>query len=489
MYWKIKKLSILLFFVLFFNQYLYCEYFYQRMQIAPLNRLTIYFSDIPKVYNSYLNSEKTIISLVIENVNSKLIMDSVISDGIIKKVELKKYSNHIEINIYLKSPRGYTVSPLEFSRALMVEVFDWNSLTQNEDNYRMGQLSLSHNLSVARNYFKFAFEENLANAGYFLGYLYLKSNLPENAKEIFLKAENLGCNIPDIFAALAQTYYLLNDKLSYEKYKSKYLAEQKLTSFNFIEIKPELKDSILKEPLEIFLTEKRQVEVDSTQVKDTSQTTKPIIIKEVPNENYKEKYSILEKIFIFLVASIIMVALILVTLYFKWKKEKNLLEIKKKFESELIKQKSAAIPNKIAAKIYKKTEEFTKPSVEEPTPNQAYINPDIKTLAEQIIDSKRAEKQQEANEEENPQQKQSRYPPRVEIAMQIQKEQAELFKKKIDKLETSSIPTNHEKLEELARNLGINKTSLLARKNIEAIEKNKDLYKDLFEKFFHKKND
>ncbi len=87
------------------------------------------------------------------------------------------------------------------------------------------------------------------------------------------------------------------------------------------------------------------------------------------------------------------------------------------------------------------------------------------------------------------QQKSAKIPPRIEVAMQIQKEQAELIKRKIDKLEVAEIPLEKEKLEELAKNLGINKTSLLAKKNIEAIESNKELHKKLFEKFFPQKDE
>ncbi|MCX7908344.1 MAG: hypothetical protein N2560_02360 [Ignavibacteria bacterium] len=460
------------------------------MQINPLNRLTIFFTDLPLTYNSYLNSEKTIISLVINDVNTKLKEDSVVSDGIIKKAELKKFANHIEINIYLKSPRGYSISPLEFSRALMLEVFDWNSLSQAEDNYRMGQLSLGDNLAVARKYFELAFQEPIANAGFFLGYLYLKANLPDQAKQILSKAENLGCNIPDIFSALAQCYYLLNDRNNYEKYKSKFLSEQKVANFKFIEIHPELKDSIFKEFPSLFVEQKKEFSQDSIKTLDTIKISEPTIRNEKSSRETQEKYSFIEKILVFLLVSILVVTILLISLYFKWKKEKKLLLIKKKFENELVKQRQKAIPNKFATQTYKKTEEFSKNEIEEKKQEpEKYINPEIKALAEQIIDSKKAELAQEITEEESSKQFRKKYPPRVEIAMQIQKEQAELIKKKVDSLEISELPTGQDKLEDFAKKFGISKTSLLAKINIEAIEKNKDLYKELYEKFFQKKND
>ncbi|MGB9912810.1 MAG: hypothetical protein ACPLRO_05525, partial [Candidatus Kapaibacteriota bacterium] len=194
---------------------------------------------------------------------------------------------------------------------------------------------------------------------------------------------------------------------------------------------------------------------------------------------------------IFLIASIVVTSILLLSLYVKWKKGKRLLEIKQKFEDELIRQKRKAIPNKIVADIYKRAEQTTKSetATEQQKPKISNLNPEIKTLAEQIIDSKKAEKDQQTSAAEKSNEKSNRYPPKVELALQIQKEQSELIKKKIDKLESTEIPLDKEKLEELAKNLGLNKTSLLARKNIEAIEKNKDIYKDLIRKFFPKKND
>ncbi|MGB9770667.1 MAG: tetratricopeptide repeat protein [Candidatus Kapaibacteriota bacterium] len=487
---KIFRVMFLTLFTIPFS--LYSEATFQKLQINPLNRLTIFFDELPSDFNSFLNADKTVISVLIYGAKSTVGKDSILSDGIIKKAEMKKFSNHLEFNIYLKSPRGYTITPLEFSRALMIEVFDWNSLSPAEDNYRMGQLSITNNLAVARKYFEKAFDENIANAGFFLGYLHLKANLPEKALQILQKAERLGCNLPDVHSALAQTYFLLNDKENFEKYKSKFLNERDFPFFKFIEVEPQLKDSIFKEVSDVPVETELSQNIDTTkQTLDTIKATKPTVIKEKIVENRNEKFSIVEKLFIFLIASIVVTSILLLSLYVKWKKGKRLLEIKQKFEDELIRQKRKAIPNKIVADIYKRAEQTTKSetATEQQKPKISNLNPEIKTLAEQIIDSKKAEKDQQTSAAEKSNEKSNRYPPKVELALQIQKEQSELIKKKIDKLESTEIPLDKEKLEELAKNLGLNKTSLLARKNIEAIEKNKDIYKDLIRKFFPKKND
>ncbi len=463
---------------------------YLRMKINPLNRLTIFFDKIPKDYDAFLNQDKTLISITINDATTKIKTDTVVSDGIIKKAELISYASHLEFNLFLKSPRGFSIVPLEFSQALMIEVFDWNSLSPEEDAYRMGQLSLTNNLAVARNYFEKSFKNNIANAGYFLGYLYLKSNLPEDATNILLKAMNLGCNIPDVYAALAQSYYLLEKKSEYQKFRSQFLSTQDVSNFYFIQIEPELKDSIFKNVQDIFAEAEEKNDKAKEAVQDTTKPSEPIVINQTNAESSSNNYSIIQKIIIFLTVSILLVAILLLSLYLKWKKEKKLLQIKKKFEEDLLNEKRKTIPSQLAAQLYKKTEEISKETSNTESKEQhkeefAKFNKNIKKLVEQIIDSKKSE--QELSEKTNQRSIPKKYPPRVEVAMQIQKEQLELIKKKFEQVETTIIPTDIEKLEELAKNLRINKASLLAKKNIEAIEKNKDLHKSLFEKFFPKK--
>jgi len=466
------------------------------ININPLNRVTIYFDKFPKDFQSYLNSTKTLISIIVYNIETNIILDSVVSEGIISKVLLKKISNHIEINIYLKSPRGYTIAPIEFSNSLMVEVFEWNALNHDEENYRMGLLSLTGNLAVARKYFESAFNGNIANAGFFLGYLYLKANEIEKAKEVFEKAEILGCNIPDLFFALAQIFDILKDQTKADAYRTKYFKHQGIAKYKPIEIDSALKDSIFKEVTELLPLEKGEQALEITSRQDTFNKQQPIIISEQEISSKQDRFTIFEKVLIFLGVSIVLLSILLTSLYFKWKREKKLRDIKKKFENELLKQKYTT-SSALAARLYKKTETESKANTEttgskEPTVNS--FNPEVKELAEKIISSKKQDDKEKSSTQtminkQTPSISKSKFPIRIEKAMQLQKEQMELIKQKFGKLELSDIPTNKEKLEELAKNLGINKSSLLAKKNIEAMEKNKDLYNKLYKKFFKKSNE
>ncbi len=464
---------------------------YPLMTIEPSNRLTIYFNKLPVDYQSFLKPSKTLISITVYGIEGKLKEDSIISNGIISKATIKKFANHLEINIYLKSPRGYTITPLEYSNSLMVEVFDWNVLSPAEENYRMGLLSFTSNLAVARKYFERAFGEDNANSGYFLGLLYLKANEVEKAKRILQKAESLGCNIPDLFSALAQVFDMKNEKELAEDYRKKFYTHQPYAKYHPIPVAPEIRDSIFKEVSELITEEKNTSQINENTSKDTT-APKPVIISEKEIQPKQVGLSIFERILIFLGTSILLLSILLTSLYLKWRKEKKLREVKRKFENELLKQKYSA-SSTLAARLYKKSEESTKEQIENrPTQTSSpnAINPEIKELAEKILSSKKQEKEEEfPNKQEIPIIKQTKIPLRIEKALQIQKEQIELLKKKISKLEDIGASEQKEKLEEIAKNFGINKSSILARKNIEAIEKNKDFTEKLFNKFFRKTKD
>lgn len=486
----ILKFLFVIFLILFTNIPTFTQTNYPFMTINPLNRLIIYFNKLPSDYQSYLNSSKTLISIIVNGIETKVKEDSISSDGIISKATLKKLTNHLEINIFLRSPRGYTITPLDYSNAIMVEVFDWNSLSPAEENYRMGLLSLTSNLAVARKYFERAFSNTHANSGYFLGLLYLKANEIERAKTILQQAESLGCNIPDLFSALAQVYDFENEKKIAEDYRSKFFLQQRFVKYHPIPVTTELRDSIFKEVSDLFPEEKNSATISDNTSKDTT-TPKPMIISEKEIQPKKVGLSVFERILIFLGASILLLSILLTSLYLKWRKEKKLREVKRKFENELLKQKYSA-SSTLAARIYKKSEEAAKEQKEPRRPQTSSlnaINPEIKELAEKIIDSRKQEKEEGTNKQEIRTPKQAKIPLRIEKALQIQKEQIELIKKKISKLENIDAAEQKEKLEEIAKNFGINKSSILARKNIEAIEKNKDFTEKLFNKFFRKAKD
>ncbi|MCX7880129.1 MAG: hypothetical protein N2517_05665 [Ignavibacteria bacterium] len=454
-----------------------------RVEINPLNRATFFFNELPINFKASIDDSKTLITITLEDVKTRFTTDSIASEGIIRRVYIEKFANQLQIAILLSSPRGFTLAPLEFTNSLMLEVFDWKMLTPAEDNYRMGLLALTDNLAVARKYFELAFNEKIANAGYFLGYLFLKSNMLKEAETTLRKAETLGANIIDLFPALHQTYSLLGDEEQSQRYRTKFFERYTGISFSLIETNSELVDSIFKDVnLNLFeekVFEQDTLHSDTTGFEVTQLDTIPIKQKEQPEE------SLLEKILYTLLVLIILSAILLVTLYFKWRKRKQLLASKERFEKELLNYVYPRKPPSKAVEHYKKVESVSKEGVNSTSQSKSRTEANIKQLAEEIISAKRQEEVPITKEELVEREKQVvKMPPRVEIALQIQKEQQELLKKKLKEISNVPIPTSPEKLDKFASEVGISKVSLLAKKNIEAIEKDKSLSEKLYKKFF-----
>lgn len=461
-----------------------------KMQINPLNRLVLFFDEIPKGVDSQLDDTKTNITIELKNATARVKSDTLLGEGIINKVYIQRNSTNIEILISLKSPRGYTITPLEYSRALIVEVFDWNSLSPAEDNYRMGQLALMNNLASARLYFEKAFSENIANSGYYLGVIYLKANEIQKAKEIFLKAQILGTDIVDNYAALAQVCQILGDSNKFQEYRRKFIGNTVSLSYNPIEIDSTLRDSVFKR-VNDFLTliENQHTDTFAAIKKETQKD------KQSRNTNYENKpgtsasISLFEKVLIFLFGTVLLMSIMLVTLYLRWKKQRAK-QVKEKFASEFQseREKVHSYPN-FATNLYRRAEESKTevPTEQNSPPN--LINQHIKQLAEEILATKQKIEVDEANQEPTPPPSptKQKISPRVELAMQMQQEQEELIKRKLRQLEDIQLETSQEKMLEISKRLGISMSSLFARKNIEAMAKDKSIIEKLRLKFGSKK--
>ncbi|MGQ9819569.1 MAG: tetratricopeptide repeat protein, partial [Candidatus Kapaibacteriales bacterium] len=456
-------------------------------EIKPLNRVTLYFDTLPNNINSQLNENKTLISFSFQNTRA-VQTDPLRGEGIINSLEFINRQSQLEVIIKLKAPRGYTYAILPTSQSLLIEVFEWKSLSTAEDNYRMGILALSNNLSVARKHFEKAFKDKLGNAGFFLGMLFLRGNLIESAIQTLLEAEKLNCNIPDIYILLAQAYMFVNENVKSNEYRKKYFELSHQTNINYLEIEPSLKDSIFKEISEDFIFDEESTEKNIATFKDSTQIkTQLSTIDSIHTYNTKEP-PIIEKVLLYILLTIGFLSLILFALYLKWKGEKRKLSTIHSFKDELKKQTSGIKVSKtLLDKSYKSP---SKTSVPKPpvinSPNK--INPDIKTLAEEIIASKQTSlKLSEDSKIEKSKTTSRKIPPKLEISMQIQKEQQELMKTKLKNLEQLPAETDPNTLIEKAKSLGLSKSSIYARQNITAIEKDKSFTQKLFEKFYFQK--
>lgn len=490
---KILKRYFLILLVLilfaFTNKTKPSNYNLKYAEIKPLNRVSLYFDSLPSNINSQLNEHKTSLSFIFQNTKA-LQINPLRGEGIINSLEFFNHPSHLEIIIKINSPRGYTFVTLPTSQSLIIEVFEWKSLSIAEDNYRMGLLALSNNLSVAHKYFKNAFKEKISNAGFFLGMLFLRADLIDEAIQTLLEAEKLNCNIPDLYILLAQAFQLRNENIKSNEYRKKYFELTHLTNIHYLLIEPSLKDSILKDITEDLIINEESTKKNIDTAKDTTKiTTQYNKIDSILSSNSKET-QVIEKILTYILLTIGFLSLMLFTLYLKWKSEKRKISSAMGFQNELQKQTTAVKVSKtLLEKVYQSQSQSKQTPPKPPvvdSPNQ--INPEVKDLAKEIIASKQTfKKPYEESTIEISKSTFKRIPTKLEMAMQIQKEQQKLIKTKLENIERLPTDADPKKLIEKAKSLGLSKSSLYARQNITAIEKDKSLTQKLFEKFYYKK--
>jgi tetratricopeptide (TPR) repeat protein len=126
------------------------------------------------------------------------------STGLIDNVLLKKERNDIIVLVTLREASGYTATLLPYSRAISIDVFNWNSLKPAEEQYRSGLIAIEDNvLGMAKDYLLKAESRNHPDATAFVGLLSIKEGDYESGKNYLRKAIERKSEIPDIYGGLS----------------------------------------------------------------------------------------------------------------------------------------------------------------------------------------------------------------------------------------------------------------------------------------------
>lgn len=293
------------------------------------NKILIRFND-NVTYKSTFTLDKKNISLEIKNSISKLKnTNQLINSELIKEVFVQSKSSNLLLNIILKSSSGFNTYKLPYSNAIIVDVFDWSKLTKDEDNYRSGLFAYESNLySQAIILFEES-KESVKEARSMLGIVYLlEDSLKLSFNQLTIAARN-DSYLPDVYAALSQIY---NEKGS--STKAKYY-EDKFKS------KLGVKDSAFEYPKLIF----NKSNIDSLEVTETLDSSK-VDLEEVNTNNRfsnlfdkdnskttsistqknklenEDAFQNLKGFLKYIIIAIILLGLMLIALYLKWRKTK-----------------------------------------------------------------------------------------------------------------------------------------------------------------------
>ena len=482
-----------------------------KVVVEPLNRTTFYFSDLTE-FSSQLSDDKQKITLVFNNSSAGPNQRETTSSGVIQDVLVTQKDNNLEANIILKDSRGYSAIHLPYSRAILVEVFKWDKLSKEDDQMRQALFAWEEKMwSLSDSLLNLSIQaEAPANSKAFLGLSKMMQGYPSKAVKNLIESKNNKTNIPDVYAALSQIYALKGLKVKSKEYSDKFIELTGLKSFPELPINEDIDNITIPNDL-----------VSNDESNDSTKSDSTKVIKEISNKSNKEDldlFTIENAIIFVLIAGIGFFLLIILLLFNKWKKSKiaqtkltetrfkeevaaarekaeRKAKVMKKERGEKTEEEIASEPKAPPRKedLLSKTYGEIKQKKQKPVDNieQDQNKDDLVKFLENYIPVKRQEEEnslKKASEraeqmEFDSQETKSYSSPEVDLAMKLAEKMNIQKQKQILNLSEKEIQDNEEEIEKIAKELGLEKSSLETKSLIEKLSSDKDMISKLSQKF------
>jgi hypothetical protein len=504
----------------------------EQVIIDPLNRVSIYFSILPEKYSldySIVN-KKMSISIV-----DARVLDSakhVVGKGVIQDIYINQKENDLEVLCLVKDKRGFTTLRQEFSKSIILEIFRWDKLDQDETKYREGLFALNdHIYPTALKDLTKASEDGNIDAKAVLGLYYFKTDSLKQAAEYLTAAALEETSIPDTYAALTQILDYYGLRPASDKCMAKFgeLTQQlsfERQAFTIMEKDHDEIQIIIQQFADKFDVDNAKKDfavIDTAAKVEAVQDTTKAEISDFSAEDYYKTF-LPELSFSFVVYTIIVAAIMFAFFYFSYKNwKKNKIAAKKKNSKRRkppetkpaanipakqkvqappkqkvqapAKQAVSAYAKQVEEQLKKEDKTLVKPDAKKSAPtveakpakakNDTGIEnfeEKLQMIADQLLRA-RGDASQETSEETGKSSKLGSINARVDLAMHLQEQQKKARDKNIDLLKSTDIPDDQKKLMEVAKNMGLEVGSLETSKNISKVENDENMKKMLVDKF------
>lgn len=297
-------------------------------------------------YSAQLSEDKKNLFLTIKNTSNKSgIKNKKIKTDLLKEVFVKAENNDLLVNIILNSSSGYNTYQLPYSNSIVIDIFDWNKISNIEDKYRSGLFAYESNLyGQAINLFNESKFE-IIEAQSLLGIVYLLEDSLHLSYPNLVQAARRESSIPDVYAALSQIYKEKGNKIKSSYFEKKFFSKLLIVDSVF-EYPKLIFDKSKLESLEIIevidsseintdlgIDNKRFSHLfDSSNAKVTTQNN---LKNKLKNE---DAFLNLKGFFKYIFIILLLLSLFIIAIYLNWRKkriESNNRVAKKDFEAEL----------------------------------------------------------------------------------------------------------------------------------------------------------
>lgn len=487
-----------------------------KIEINPLNRALIYFNSEPK-YSSRLSDDKMKVTITVPNSILQISSGETHSSGIIQSIYCLNKQKNTDIIVGFKDKRGYTVSYLPYSRALMIESVNWGQVSTAEDAYRSGLMAEQDGIySEAKDSYINAVRGQNANAAAYLGFTLMKEGKIEGALDAFLTADKFKSNLSDIYAGLSQVYKIKNDKSKSGYYMQIFANKTGIYNPGEIKINSIKIDDVPEDSLSL-LYNSLLVDTINTNKNDSANKAQKSVITDTLSKPEQQQKSMLpgwlnSTLFYVGLFTVLMI-LTLYTTYRKWRKnqlkyldsvgnKKTKPEKTSDFMKEFAKAQEAGIQpiNPAAAKaskLYKNVEGTntnkknitkkmpmankpgTEPESSKTATQQTQNAEDIQKLASAILKAHGGEKH-EATERKTAKsriisaKKRTRdIDSKKDLALRLQQEKLKNKEQNLSKINDMDLSEKKTDFTNLAKKLGLEKGSLETKKNLSELQNDK----------------
>ncbi|MGE5479727.1 MAG: hypothetical protein ACM3U1_04775 [Chloroflexota bacterium] len=487
-----------------------------RVDIAQPSRAYFYFNQqIPK-HSTKLTEDKKNVKLTFL---AGQIADSARSkrgDGVISNVYAQLLKKRIECDVILKAPMGYSTLSLPWSRAVVLDVFEWNKLSESDDAYRTALLALEEDLpEAAKPDLLKAASGGSAEAAFVLATLALMEGKANSALEALKYAERGGVSFPDLAAAKAQAYQLLGQPDSASRYSGLFISMSRGLPFLPIATAP-----LSERPGEISIPTNAWAAIsapaDSATAKkpDTSAATQfPGLFADTaaPAVERYEAPSLFDRFPLWLQATLALsltTFLLILWRYFKWRNAQLAIKIaeNKKLNDIRIKEEraGAAEGNRKAVEAYKNKGKIIDKAIKEEAglkKTAASAGAIERSELENLIrlygggaglaGGGTAPKKQVDDAPQKagagmPSATPERINPKTELAQRLALEQQKLKNRKLTELAKSDLPGDENKRRNMAKEMGLELSSVEIKNALDKISDDKDRLAKLAQKFKNK---
>jgi len=148
-----------LFVFIFTSSVIFSQSVLTDVHLVSPRGVVLHFDDVPESILYTLSEDKTLITVELQNVsrNTSKKTYSFLS-AVIRECSIEERASNTIVRVQLNSKNGFTISNLGFSKSLYLEVFQWDKISNSEDVYRTGILSLTDKLpDLAKKYFDSAY--------------------------------------------------------------------------------------------------------------------------------------------------------------------------------------------------------------------------------------------------------------------------------------------------------------------------------------------